>query len=101
MFTPDGRSIIFVSQRSGVADLWRVSSSGGNPELVFGATGENSDADISADGRKLSFSNTRTRFFMLATAMSTLAEVKPSALFSDLSEFQLPLDWREHAAPTT
>ncbi|MBP1596988.1 MAG: serine/threonine protein kinase [Acidobacteria bacterium] len=64
VWTPDGRSIIFMSQRSGIADLWRISPSGGNPEHLFGATGENSDPEISADGRKLAFSNTRNQYVL-------------------------------------
>ena len=53
-----------MSQHSGIADLWRISSSGGELELLFGTTGENGDPDISADGRKLAFSNTRNQYVL-------------------------------------
>lgn len=64
VWTFDGRSIIYVSQRSGVADLWRIAAFGGKPERVFSATGENGDPDISPDGRKLAFSNTRNQYVL-------------------------------------
>ncbi len=56
-WTPDNRSIVFPSARSGSMTLWQIDSEGGTPRpLTFGA-GVDADPDISADGRWLLYTN--------------------------------------------
>jgi eukaryotic-like serine/threonine-protein kinase len=59
VWTPDGRYLIFSSQRRGSMTLWRVAVSGGEPEPVTQGAGEDTDPEISRDGRKLVYTNTR------------------------------------------
>ena len=58
-WTPDNRSIVFPSARSGSMTLWQIATEGGTPRpLTFGA-GDDADPDISADGRRLLYTNMR------------------------------------------
>ncbi len=58
-WTPDGRFIVFSSLRSGSRTLWKVTATGGRPEPVFQGAGEDTDPEISRDGTKLIYTNTR------------------------------------------
>ncbi len=64
VWTPDGKELMFASERTGVSALWSVPTSGGKPHLVFGATGDDGDQDISLDGRRLIFATTRNQFIL-------------------------------------
>ncbi|MGI8898223.1 MAG: protein kinase domain-containing protein, partial [Pyrinomonadaceae bacterium] len=49
-WTPDGRFIIFPSQRAGSMTLWRVPVTGGQSEPVLMSAGEDTEPEISRDG---------------------------------------------------
>jgi len=53
-WTPDGRSVIFSSNRSGTYEMWRIPASGGQPERL--ALGDGDHPSISRDGHRLAFS---------------------------------------------
>jgi len=59
-WTPDGKEIVFSSNRSGNVALWRIPSEGGTAKLIAG-TGENANyIDISKEGNALAYQhNTR------------------------------------------
>ena len=58
-WTADGKEIVFASNRGGLWRLWRVSSSGGTPELVNGV-GEGAGAPtISPRGNRLAYVQAR------------------------------------------
>jgi Tol biopolymer transport system component/serine/threonine protein kinase len=58
-WTPDGRAIVFASDRAGSMALWTVAAGGGEPTRVPG-TGDNATEPVfSRDGRRLAFA----RFF--------------------------------------
>jgi Tol biopolymer transport system component len=56
VFTPDGKSILFTSNRVIPQSIWRVSLNGGAPERVLPGTGVANHPSISRDGGRLVFS---------------------------------------------
>jgi Tol biopolymer transport system component len=59
VFAPDGSAIYASSSRGGGLTLWRFPVRGGAPQQVTTGAGEDVDADISADGRRLIYTNQR------------------------------------------
>jgi Tol biopolymer transport system component len=57
-WTRDGTQIVFSSSRTGLASLWRISVSGGRPELVSGAGGDALAPSISPRGDRLAYVHT-------------------------------------------
>ncbi|WP_233505745.1 Tol-Pal system beta propeller repeat protein TolB [Rhodoferax lacus] len=55
VFTADGRSIYFVSDRGGSPQIYRVSVSGGSPERVTFSGNYNTSPALSPDGRWLAY----------------------------------------------
>lgn len=69
---PDGKHIIFPSQRGGSMTLWRVAVEGNKePEPVLSGAGEDTSPEISRDGSKLIYTNTRKRFVITITDSKT------------------------------
>jgi len=66
-WTPDGRFIVFPSQRAGSLTLWKVPAVGGEPEPILVGTGEDTDPEISRDGRRLIYTNTRNGYMLTLT----------------------------------
>jgi Tol biopolymer transport system component len=66
-WTPDGGFIVFPSQRAGSLTLWKVPALGGEPEPILVGTGEDTDPEISRDGRRLIYTNTRNNFVVTVT----------------------------------
>ncbi len=71
-WTPDGRFIIFPSQRAGSMTLWRVPVNRGQPEPLLMSAGEDTEPEISRDGRKLIYTNTRNSHILMLTDAATL-----------------------------
>lgn len=63
-WTPDGRFIVFSSLRAGSLTLWKIAVSDGEPEPVLQSAGEDTEANISRDGTKLIYTNTRNSFIL-------------------------------------
>jgi serine/threonine protein kinase len=71
-WTPDGQFIIFPSRRAGSMTLWKVPATGGPPESVLMSAGEDTEPEISRDGRKLIYTNTRSTHTLMLTDAATL-----------------------------
>ena len=59
-WTPDGRSILFSSNRSGTDEMWRIPAFGGQPEGL--AIGEGQHPSISRDGQRLAFARSSSNY---------------------------------------
>ena len=64
VWTPDGNYIVFSSLRAGSWTLWRIAKAGGKPEPVLVSAGEDTEPEISRDGTKLIYTNTRNSFIL-------------------------------------
>jgi Tol biopolymer transport system component len=54
-WTPDGRAIVYSSNRSGNWQLWRVPADGGSPKRLRTNACTESQGDVSPDGKTLAF----------------------------------------------
>jgi Tol biopolymer transport system component len=54
-WSPDGRTLLFSSTRSGLWQLWEVSASGGEPRRVRTSSSREWQADLAPDGRRIAF----------------------------------------------
>lgn len=70
---PDGREVIFSSERQGGITLWRVAASGGQPEPVAGVRGDALDLSIARQGSRLAYSQrySDSNIWRLAVAGAT------------------------------
>ncbi|HZP48606.1 MAG TPA: hypothetical protein VFB07_08730 [Vicinamibacterales bacterium] len=59
VFSPDGRSIVFTSEREGSADLFRVAADGTGLERLTDSPAYDDQAAFSPDGRQIVFVTTR------------------------------------------
>ncbi len=60
VWMPDGRSILYSSTRDGSRTLWRVPLAGGAPIAVTTGAGEDHDPALSADGKRMIYTNVRS-----------------------------------------
>ena len=67
-WTADGKEIVFASNRGGLWRLWRVSSSGGTPELVNGVGEGAGEPTISPRGNRLAYVQARADANLWRTA---------------------------------
>lgn len=54
-WTPDGKNLVFSSNRGGVYSLWQISAGGGEPQWLGTGGGEANAPTVSADGRKIAY----------------------------------------------
>jgi hypothetical protein len=71
VFHPDGKSIIFASDRSGHTNLWELPVDGGAPEQLTFGEGPDVMPDVSPDGREVIFDIDNTSMPLFAYAKGT------------------------------
>ncbi len=71
VFTPDGKRILFSSERAGPLTLWEMDAAGGEPRALTSGSGEDSEADVSADGLRLVYANRKTTYLLRALEPAT------------------------------
>lgn len=64
---PDGEYLIFPSFRGGSKTLWRVGINDGEPEPLLSSVGEDSEPQVTRDGKRLIFANTKKRYSLMIT----------------------------------
>jgi Tol biopolymer transport system component len=88
-WTPDGRDIIFSSDRAGgIYRLWRVAASGSPPELVSGAGEDASMSAVSRKGNRLAYIHEKvdTNIWRIPGPASTVKAAAPLKLISSTRE---------------
>jgi Tol biopolymer transport system component len=78
VWSPDGRTIIFSSGRSGARTLWRVAIDGGEPVALTTGAGSDDEPTLSADGGRLVYAHYRDEFAVRALG----ADGEVSTLFT-------------------
>jgi serine/threonine protein kinase len=56
----DGASLVLSSGRRGSRNLWRVGVNGGDPQPITTGAGEDDEPDVSRDGARIVYTNTKT-----------------------------------------
>src|SRR5206468_10047808 len=87
VFTADGRTLYFVSDRGGTPQIYRMSAAGGAPERVSFSGSYNISPAISPDGRTLAYISRQGGAFRLYTL--DLASGNAQAL-TDTSDDESP-----------
>jgi Tol biopolymer transport system component/serine/threonine protein kinase len=75
-WSSDGDHVFFSSYREGTLSLWRVASSGGEPERLTIAPGGQSRPSVSPDGRRLAFEAGSTSWRLLMRDLDSGEEVR-------------------------
>jgi serine/threonine protein kinase len=70
-WTPDSRSVIFSSTRTGGRTLWRIPGDGGDPQPVTTGAGEDREPAVSRDGRSLIYTNERVSYALMLLNTAT------------------------------
>jgi Tol biopolymer transport system component/serine/threonine protein kinase len=61
-WTPDGKQVVFSSDRSGVSGLWKISTKGGSPEPISGGGENASSLSVSRNRNRLAYVSARSDF---------------------------------------
>lgn len=81
-WTPDGKSLVYSSNRNGTFSLWQIDVIGGEPKWL-GTTGGNADApSVSADGKRIAFEFWQDETNIYQLNLKQTAEKPTKLLFS-------------------
>jgi Tol biopolymer transport system component len=97
-FHPDGKSIVFSSDRTGEHKLWEMSVDGGPPvQLTFGA-GDDLCPDLSPDGRTIGYQLEFNSSMLVAYSLPGGVRRKLTSRYQVLNELQMTPDGDEIVA---
>lgn len=86
-WSPDGKTIAFISDKSGEEELWFVAQDGSTPpeQMTNGSTGMRYAPNWSADGKKIAFSDKDGKVYVFTVATKQLQVVAdaPNGLIQD------------------
>ncbi len=88
-WSPDGRTIYFASSRSGAMNIWKIGAQGGRPIQITAGQGDDSELDVSADGKKIVFSTFRENINIAQIDLVKHAKTETRLLTNDPVRDQL------------
>lgn len=90
MLSPDGRTVIYTSDRSGTLDVWRVGLDGGEPEPLIAGSLEDRSARFSPDGSRIVFISDRAGSFDVWVAPADSGE---AGRLTDWASSEVSASW--------
>jgi Tol biopolymer transport system component len=86
----DDASVYFGSSRGGAVNIWKVSSSGGEPEQITVGQGDDADPSLSVDGRRMVFTTYRQKYSIGEVDLdSTQVEARIKWVTSDAARTEI------------
>jgi Tol biopolymer transport system component len=89
VWSPDDRFIYFTSSRGGTLNIWKTSVVPGVPEQITAGRGDDTDIDLSADGKRLVFSTYRANVNLAELSLDTAPGRRLRWLTSDSARGEL------------
>ena len=89
VWSPDDRFIYFTSSRGGTLNIWKTPVASGEPEQITAGRGDDTDIDLSADGRRLVFSTCRANVDLAEVGIDTTPGRRLKWLTSDAARGEL------------
>jgi Tol biopolymer transport system component len=83
VWSPDDRFIYFTSSRGGALNVWKIPAALGEPEQITAGQGDDTDIDLSADGRRLIFSSFRLNVNLAEVSLEPAARGRLKWLTTD------------------
>lgn len=87
-WSADGQSIYFASSRGGTLNIWKIAEKGGKPEQITTGQGDDTQLDISADGKRIVFSTFRSNANLAELDLGPGGQKSPRLLVNDLARSQ-------------
>ena len=87
-WSADGQSIYFASSRGGTLNIWKIAENGGKPEQITTGQGDDTQLDISADGKRIVFSTFRSNVNLAELDLGPGGQKSPRLLVNDLARSQ-------------
>jgi eukaryotic-like serine/threonine-protein kinase len=85
VWSADNRFVYFASSRGGTTNLWKVSAQGGSPVQITAGRGDDTELDVSPDGKKIVFASQRSAINLEEEAVDSSTESEQRWLTTDAS----------------
>jgi len=85
VWSADSQFVYFASTRGGTMNLWKVAARGGTPEQITAGRGDDSELDVSADGKKIVFASLRLNINLQEVNVDSAADTGRKWLTTDAS----------------
>jgi Tol biopolymer transport system component len=83
VWSPDDRFIYFTSSRGGALNVWKIPAVSGETEQITAGQGDDTDIDLSGDGRRLIFSSFRVNVNLAEVSLEAASRGRLKWLTTD------------------